>query len=55
MNAACFTAATWDFSGDKIAEEDYKGCSAFRLNENEEYCSQFELDGNTVDSCKVSS
>ena len=32
MNAACFTASSWDFSwGDSPTEEDYKGCSAFRL------------------------
>ena len=45
MNAACFTAATWDYSGDKVAEEDYKGCSGFRLDNGEEYCDQFEVNG----------
>ena len=52
MDAACFTTATWDYSGDKVAEEDYKGCSGFRLDNGEEYCDQFDVNGKTVDSCK---
>ena len=34
LNAACFSASAWDFSWGEPTEEDYKGCSAFRL-ENE--------------------
>jgi len=49
-NAACYAASTWHYEGPLEIEEDYKGCSPFKLPiENE--CQQWTFDGNDYETC----
>ena len=53
LNAACYTASSWtseDSSDNQI--EEYKGCSAFKLDEDEHYCNDFEISSIPYKSCK---
>lgn len=52
LNAACYTAATWHSDGNNDFEEDYKGCSAFKLDENEQTCSDYVVNGIIYKNCK---
>jgi len=51
-NAACFTAASWHLEGSIEVEEDFKGCSTFRLNNDEPVCLDWEFDELSYQSCK---
>ena len=44
-NAACFTASSWSYNGDRVSEDDHKGCSAFEVPPTERDCTTTELDG----------
>ena len=53
MNAACFTAATWHTDADgNEAVEDYKGCSAFKLDLEDQYCGVTDVNGESYNTCK---
>ena len=53
LNAACFTAATWHFTpAGEETEEDFKGCSAFKLEEEEQGCSVLDVNGDAHTACK---
>jgi len=51
-DAACFTAATWHTEAGIEVEEDYKGCSSFKLEKEEMYCSVVDIEGEPHNSCK---
>jgi len=51
-NAACFTAAAWHMEGSIEVEEDYKGCSSFRLENDEPVCLDWKFDELSFQSCK---
>ena len=49
---ACFTAATWHYAanGDEL-EEDFKGCSAFKLDDDDLQCDNYVINGITYNNC----
>ena len=51
--AACFTAATWHYAanGDEL-EEDFKGCSAFKLDDDDLQCDNYVINGITYNNCR---
>merc|ERR1719454_852553 len=52
--SSCFTAATWHYAanGDEL-EEDFKGCSAFRLDTNDDLeCDNYLINGITYNNCR---
>ena len=50
---ACYTAATWHFAQHGTEyEEDFKGCSAFAMEENEDECASYIQNGLTYNNCR---
>ena len=51
-NAACFTAATWHYENGAEFEEDFKGCSTFKYDDEDEICSDYLYNGITYKNCR---
>lgn len=49
-NAACYSSST--YHPVEGYREDYKGCSTFRLDEEQHYCENFEINGEYLSGCK---
>ena len=50
---ACYTAASWHFAYDGTEyEEDFKGCSTFAMEEDEDECASYIQNGLTYNNCR---